>query len=83
MTQGEFEEKLRDYNFFVKVYDTFMKDYGLKESKFTYREVDWYLWGSYKDGEIKTEIERLTELDRNKFIPYSTPVVAKNKIVNS
>lgn len=82
MTQGEFENRLRDYDFFVKVYDTFMKDYGLKKCRFNYREVDWYLWGSYKDGEITTEIEKLTKLESNKFIPYTTPIVAKTKIIN-
>ena len=84
MTQGEFEERLRDYDFFVKVYDTFMKDYGLKKSEFSYRNVDWYLWGSYKDSGIETKIERLTKLNSKKFKPFTpfTPqMVEKEKIV--
>jgi len=81
MTQGEFEENLRNYDFFVKVYDTFMKDYGLKKSKLSYRKVDWYLWGSHKDGGIETEIERLTKLNSKKFKPFTPQMVEKKKIV--
>ena len=78
MTQSEFETMLRNYDFFVKVYDIFMADYGLK-GKFSYRIVDWYLWGSYKNGNIETEIEKLTQLDRNKYVPYSPKEVIKTK----
>ena len=66
MTQGEFETKLRDYDFFVKVYDTFMADYGLKKCRFNYREVDAYLWGSYKDGTYKSIIEKIAPLQEDK-----------------
>lgn len=70
MTQGEFETMLRNYDSFVKVYDIFMANYGLK-GKFSYRMVDWYLWGSYKDGGLPTEIEKLTQLDPKKYRVYT------------
>jgi len=78
MTQSEFETMLRNYDFFVKVYDIFMADYDLK-GKFSYRIVDWYLWGSYKNGNIETEIEKLTQLDRNKYVPYFQKEVKRTK----
>ncbi len=82
MTQGEFEEKLRDYDFFVNVYDTFMADYGLK-GQLNYREVDWYLWGAYKDGGKPTKIEELTQLETNKYVVYTPKTIQKTKIIIS
>lgn len=74
LSQGEFEEKMRDYDFFVKVYDVFMEDYGLK-GKFTYRQVDWYLWGAYKEADKKTKIEQLAPINTNKYVEYKAPQV--------
>lgn len=62
MTQGEFQEALRNYDFFVRVYDRFMELYGLKKEGITYRDVDWYIWASYKTKEYSSELERLVEL---------------------
>ena len=76
MTKGEFFEKLRDYDFFVTVYDHFMEDYGLKR-EFSYRQVDWYLWGSYKEGGSPTEIEKLTQLDPKKYSVYTPKQIKK------
>ena len=82
MTQGEFEEKLRDYDFFVKVYDIFMHDYGLKE-KLNYRQVDWYLWGSYKDGGQPTKIEEMTNISTNRYVVYTPKTTKKTRKINS
>ena len=82
MTQGEFEEKLRDYDFFVKVYNTFMEDYGLI-GNLNYRQVDWYLWGSYKDGGKPTKIEEITKLSTNKYVVYTPKNIKKTKKINS
>lgn len=76
MSQGEFEARLKDYDFFVKVYDIFMEDYGLKE-KFTYREVDWYIWGSFKEAGKLTEIEKLAPISSEKYIEYTAPKITK------
>ncbi|MBO4582291.1 MAG: hypothetical protein J5701_08445 [Bacteroidales bacterium] len=62
-----FQEKLRDYDFFLKVYDTFMKEYGLW-GKLTYREVDAYLWGAYKIAGKDFEIEKIAPIDKRKII---------------
>lgn len=64
MTMGEFRDKLHDYDFFVQVYKTFMTDYGL--SHLSYRMVDWYIWGSYKDGQHKSIIEQIAPLVEGK-----------------
>jgi len=74
ISQGEFENKLKDYAFFVKVYNIFMEDYGLKE-KFTYREVDWYLLGAFKEAGKGTEIEVLAPIGANKYVEYKAPKV--------
>lgn len=78
--KGAFEEKLRDYDFFVQVYDRFMECYGLK-GKLTYRDVDWYLWGSYKQGETQTEIERLTQLDMSLYSVYVPKKINQSIII--
>lgn len=71
MTKGMFEAKIRDYNFFVKVYDAFMETYGLNDCDgITYREIDWYLWGAYKLPGRKCLIEQLAPLPDNKFVEY-------------
>jgi hypothetical protein len=77
MSKVEFANKLRDYDFFVQVYDCFMDNYGLS-GKFDYRKVDWYLWGSYKDGEIETKIEILTKLDKSKYVPSKPKEIKKS-----
>jgi hypothetical protein len=77
MSKVEFANKLRDYDFFVQVYDCFMDNYGLS-GKFDYRKVDWYLWGSYKDGEIETKIEILTKLDKSKYVPIKPKEIKKS-----
>lgn len=77
MSKVEFANKLRDYDFFVQVYDSFMENCGLS-GKFDYRKIDWYLWGSYKDGDIETEIEKLTKLDPQKYSPYKEKKIDKS-----
>lgn len=60
MTQSEFQEALRNYDFFVRVYDQFMELYGLKKAGITYRDVDWYIWASYKiKGNDSSKLEKL------------------------
>lgn len=59
-----FQEKLRDYDFYVQVYDTFMKEYGLW-GKLSYRKVDAYLWGAYKVAGPDFEIEKLAPIDKS------------------
>ena len=78
--KGVFKEKLRDYDFFVQVYDRFMECYGLK-GRLTYREVDWYLWGSYKEGGTPTEIERMTQLDKSLYSVYIPKQINKTIII--
>ncbi len=63
----EFEKKLREYDFYVQVYDTFMKEYGLA-GHFKYREVDNYIWGAYKIAGVDFEIEKLAPIDKRKII---------------
>ena len=59
-----FQEKLRDYDFYVQVYDTFMKEYGLW-GKLSYRKVDAYLWGAYKVAGPDFEIEKFAPIDKS------------------
>lgn len=66
-TKSSFTAKLRDYGFYVTVYNCFMEQYGLKD-KLTYREVDAYLWGAYKVAGLDFEIEKLAPLDKNKIV---------------
>lgn len=76
MTQAEFKQKLHDYASFIQIYDRFMQAYGLK-GKLSYREVDSYLWGSFKDGSVKTRIEALASIPENKYQEYKQLKVPK------
>lgn len=79
MTQGEFEKKMHDYEAYVQIYNSFMQAYGL--TKLSYREVDWYLWGSFKDGSVKTRIEELAPISPGKYYEYKQiGKIKKNKI---
>lgn len=69
ITRGEFKTKLHDYKSFIQIYDNFMQAYGLK-GKLSYREVDRYLWGSFKDGGVKTRIEEISPIPQNKYQEY-------------
>lgn len=68
-TKKEFSEKLKNYHFFVTVYDYFMDLYDLKT--FTYRQVDSYIWGAFKIAGEDYEIEKMANLDKSKIIEYS------------
>ena len=71
MTKGTFQANLRNYEFFVRGYDTFMQDFGLQNrAGITYREVDWYLWGAYKLPGSECLIEKLAPLSGNKYFEY-------------
>ena len=63
--KGGFKEKLKDYRFYVEVYNAFMKQYDLES--LTYRQVDSYLWGAYKLAGKDYEIERLAPIDKKKI----------------
>lgn len=54
------ENMKRDYAFYIKLYDSFMKQYCL--TKLSYRQVDWYLWSSYKIADNTYEIETLAPI---------------------
>ena len=69
-TKAEFKEKLKGYDFFVDVYDYFMKLYDLK-GNFTYREIDSYIWGAFKVAGPDYEIEKMAKLDKSKIIEYN------------
>lgn len=60
-TKSEFREMLRDYVSYLKVYDAFMKEYGL--TSISYREVDLYLWGSFKSPDFNSEIEKMVNIE--------------------
>ena len=66
-SKSAFQVNLRDYDFYVQVYNTFMKEYGLW-GKLTYREVDAYLWGAYKVAGPDFEIEKLAPIDKSKIM---------------
>lgn len=67
-TQQEFLDKLHDYDFYVTVYDLFMKLYDLQ--KLGYRKVDWYVWGAYKQNGEKYKIEELAPISESKYHQY-------------
>lgn len=67
-TKNEFAEKLKDYEFFVEIYQYFMKLYDLKD--FTYREIDAYIWGAFKLAGSDYEIEKMAQLDKSKIVEY-------------
>ena len=58
----DFESILQDYIQYKKLYDRFMKQYGL--TLLSYREVDWYLWSAYKISDHTYEIEALAPIKR-------------------
>ncbi|MBO4739762.1 MAG: hypothetical protein J5606_09435 [Bacteroidales bacterium] len=64
--EKKFEKKLREYDYYVQVYDTFMKEYGL--DGLTYRKVDNYIWGAYKIAGVDFEIEKIAPIDKSKII---------------
>ena len=64
----EFEDKLKDYKFYVELYDYFMELYGLNGlNGLSYREVDSYIWGAFKIGGVEFEIEKMADLDKSKI----------------
>lgn len=67
-TKNEFAEKLKDYEFFVEIYQYFMKLYDLED--FTYREIDAYIWGAFKLAGSDYEIEKMAQLDKSKIVEY-------------
>ena len=58
----DFESILQNYTQYKKLYDSFMKQYGL--TSLSYREVDWYLWSAYKISDHVYEIETLAPIKR-------------------
>ena len=68
-TKGSFSARLKDYVFFVEVYDYFMDLYDLKS--FTYREIDSYIWGAFKIAGNDFEIEKMAKLDKSKIKEYT------------
>lgn len=79
MNQGEFEERLRNYDFFVRVYDCFMETYGLK-GHLTYRQVDWYIWGSFKEQGKLSKIEEIAPISDKYYIEFK-PIEIPNKYI--
>lgn len=67
-TKGEFALRLKKYQFFTKLYRYFMEEFDLLD--FTYRQVDWYIWGAFKIGGKVFEIEKIAELDKKRIIEY-------------
>ncbi len=61
-SKKDFESILQDYTQYKKLYDSFMKQYGL--TSLSYREVDWYLWSAYKIGDYIYEIETIAPIKR-------------------
>lgn len=55
-------ELMRKYPEYVKLYDSFMRQYGLEG--LSYRKVDNYLWGAYKIADRNYEIERLAPIKK-------------------
>ena len=69
MSATKFKERMNtDYDFFVKVYKSFIAAYGL--TGVGYRQVDWYLWGAYKLPGDKFRIEELTQLSDKLYTEY-------------
>lgn len=62
----DFSDRLKDYKFYVDIYDYFMDLYDLKT--FTYREIDSYIWGAFKIGGVEFEIEKMADLDKSKIV---------------
>lgn len=68
-TKGDFDKKLKDYKFFVALYNYFMENYDLKH--LSYREVDAYIWGAFKVAGPEYEIEKMAQLDKSKIQEYT------------
>lgn len=66
--KGDFTRKLKEYNFFVEVYDYFMEQFDLMD--LTYRQIDSYIWGAFKVAGPDYEIEKLAQLDKSKIVEY-------------
>ena len=77
MSVTGFRNKLRDYNFFVQVYDAFRTAYGL--TGVSYRKIDWYLWGTFKDGKFKSKIEKLAKIKKI-YKVYAVPKINRVNI---
>lgn len=67
-TKTSFSTHLKEYPFFVEVYNLFMKLYDLQS--FTYRQVDSYIWGAFKIAGDDFEIEKMADLDKLKIKEY-------------
>ena len=71
LSKTAFEKKLHDYGFFIEVYDCFMEAAHLTE--FSYRQVDWYLWGAHKLSNAKYgqfKIEQIADISKDKYQEY-------------
>lgn len=71
LSKAAFEKKLHEYDFFVEVYDCFMKAANLTD--YCYRQVDNYLWGSHKLSNAKYgqfEIEKIADIAKNIYQEY-------------
>ena len=71
-TKSNFAAKLKEYDFFVEIYDYFRDLFNLKEH-FTYREIDSYIWGAFKMAGAEYEIEKIAKLDKTKITEYKQP----------
>ena len=67
-SKTEFMEKLKEYDFYIKVYNHFMEEYNL--TSLSYREVDSYIWGVFKLPE-DFEIEKMAMLDKKNIKEYN------------
>ena len=68
-SKTEFMDKLKEYDFYIKVYNHFMEEYDL--TSLCYREVDSYIWGAFKLPEEDFEIEKMAMLDKKKITEYN------------
>lgn len=66
-SKTEFMEKLKEYDFYIKVYNHFMEEYNL--TSLSYREIDAYIWGAFKLPE-DFEIEKMAMLDKKNIREY-------------
>ena len=64
-TKSGFEKKLKNYEFFVKLYKYFMGLYDL--NGFSFREVDSYIWGAFNIADEDFEIEKIAQLNKSKI----------------
>ncbi len=68
-SKTEFMDKMKEYDFYVKVYNHFMEEYDL--TSLCYREVDSYIWGAFKLPGDEFEIEKIAMLDKKNIKEYS------------